>query len=224
MLYADPEVTRREIPDRKKELRAFMKKKRSALLADQVEESGGRICQQIRNLPLYQKADLILGYFPFGKEADIRAILKETLQSGKQLALPRVEDQGFMDFREVSSFDHLEKSSMGVMEPSKREQIVELSNKNWILVLVPGLAFSVLENRQGIARMGYGGGYYDRWLSRQAYPTLYTCGIAYSFQVDPKVSLLQEKQDQILDLLVTENDVFYNRRYHDDFNAAGYGV
>lgn len=122
----------------------------------------GAIAQQVEALPEYQCADLVLPYLSFGAEIDTRAIIRDAWSQGKTVALPRcVEGTREMRWFKVDSFDGLVKSRFGVDEPAEDPSLeVDPSQAENAVALVPGLEF----DRKGY-RLGYGGGFYDTFLS-----------------------------------------------------------
>ena len=119
----------------------------------------------------FGQAKAILAYCPIGSEPDIRPALEEALRQGKQVCLPKCNPETReMVFHPIASLEGLQPGAHGIPEPeeSNSEFIIQHS----ALCLVPGIAF----DRAGF-RLGYGGGYYDRFLAwhRQ----LRTLGICY---------------------------------------------
>ncbi|MDR3313776.1 MAG: 5-formyltetrahydrofolate cyclo-ligase [Oscillospiraceae bacterium] len=131
--------------------------------AAQNEALNRRLCQ----LRQFREAEMVLGYYPIGSaargfEPDIRPALLEALALGKRVALPRCtpDEPGNMAFYFVDSLDDLRPGSFGVPEPDP-ERHEPLPRPAAGLCLVPALAF----DGEGY-RLGYGKGYYDRFLSR----------------------------------------------------------
>ncbi len=124
--------------------------------------------------PLLQCASKIYAFIPLKSEVDITPIL-----DAFPIALPRCTEAGHMEFLKVAQpwKNAIRKGSLGVWEPKEGEVAIPDSRS---VILVPGLAF----DRQGY-RLGRGGGYYDRYLSR--YPQLVSIGICHSWQLVEKV-------------------------------------
>lgn len=143
---------------RRRELKAA----RAALPAQEREEADAGIARQVTALPEYARAGLVLPYLSFGTEVDTRAIIRDAWSQGKEVALPRcIPGTRDMAWYRVESFDGLVTSSLGVDEPVDDPAFaVDPAQYPDALVLVPGMEF----DRAGY-RLGYGGGFYDVFLS-----------------------------------------------------------
>ncbi|MFR1804904.1 MAG: 5-formyltetrahydrofolate cyclo-ligase, partial [Faecalispora jeddahensis] len=130
-------------------------------------------------------------------EVDTLAIVQAAWANQKRVAVPRcIPGTRDMEFYYIRSWQDLERASFGVMEPIvQRCERVEDESRGFCLV--PGFSFDV----QGF-RLGYGGGYYDRFLSRFGG---FTVGVCYSFCV--QWNLPHGYYDRSVDLLVTEKYV-----------------
>lgn len=119
-----------------------------------------KILSRLTELDAYRKASLVLTYVSTGAEADTRRFISRALSDGKTVAVPRcVAGTRNMDFYIIKSFDDLEKGSFSVPEPVP-QKCERLTAFDGALCVVPALAY----DRQGY-RLGYGKGYYDRFLS-----------------------------------------------------------
>lgn len=130
------------------------------------------LCRHVMNWEAYRQARCVAGYLPLKREADVTPILRDCLQQGKQLLLPRVEGEGVMTLRLVRALEELQPGSFGILEPSPDAPVVSPHTADLILVPLEGI------DRSGM-RLGKGGGYYDRLL--QTYRGV-TLGIAMSWQ------------------------------------------
>ncbi|MDR1628906.1 MAG: 5-formyltetrahydrofolate cyclo-ligase, partial [Oscillospiraceae bacterium] len=131
-------------------------------------------------------------------EVDTHAIIREALERGKTVAVPRcVDGTRDMDFFVIRSLHELEKGSFGVMEPNP-ETCEKLPDYQRGLCIVPALAF----DKEGF-RLGYGKGYYDRFLSLFKGETLGLC-YADCFSEKP---LPHGKYDKRVSLVITENTI-----------------
>lgn len=155
-----------------------------------------RICGQVQALAAYRQADTILGYGACNGEADTWEILKGALTEGKRVALPRVTGPSSMDFYYIASLDELVSGFRGILEPGPRCQQMAAEG----FLLAPGAAFD-----KSLHRMGYGAGFYDRWLEIHGeYVT--ACGLAYDFQVLDCIPW--EGHDRSLDMIVTPTKIY----------------
>ncbi|MCI6274918.1 MAG: 5-formyltetrahydrofolate cyclo-ligase [Coriobacteriaceae bacterium] len=120
-----------------------------------------RILLELKELPVWQSARLVLTYVSFGSEVDTHALMQAAWVAGKSVAVPRCRASRALDFYAISSEDDLEPGMRGLMEPS-RDFGRPLTPAQMVgsLCIVPGLVFDAEGHR-----IGYGGGYYDRFLA-----------------------------------------------------------
>jgi 5-formyltetrahydrofolate cyclo-ligase len=185
------------ILEAKRKLRQEMGSLRDSVPAEARREKSRRIFSSLQSLPVYRRAGLILFYFSFGSEVETREMILKSQTLGKRIALPKVmEDSGNLVAFEVSDLDQdLGLGYRGILEPRK-ERGRQIREDDLGLILVPGLAF----DRRGY-RLGYGKGYYDRFLSglSRGIPSI---GLAFDFQVIEALPVSSE--DFSLDLIITE--------------------
>ena len=146
----------------KRQMRKILRRLRSSLSQDRRATADTAIAEAVWTLPAWEDAGTVLPYLSFGAEVDTRHIIERAWRDGKVVALPRVvPGTRQMRWFEVSSFAGLEKSPMGVEEPPIDPATeVDPSSDSTALAIVPGLAFDA----NGY-RVGYGGGFYDEFLS-----------------------------------------------------------
>ena len=133
------------------------------------------------------------GYFPINYEIDCLKILKNLEKSGYKISLPITRKEYKMDFFEWSSNQPLSISKIGIPEPFSKKKVYP------DILLVPMLAF----DKQKF-RLGYGGGYYDRYIQKiKKIKKILTIGMAFSFQEVKKLPISQ--YDKKLDFIFTEN-------------------
>lgn len=150
--------------DDKSILREECAKQRAAVTGEERRAAEEKIGRYISQLVSYRHAGLLLFYMPIKSETDVLPLIVEALRRGRSVALPRCErTPGEMTFRYVSSLDELSPGAFGVREPSEDapEVPADLLKGPDGFLIVPGLAF----DKSG-CRLGYGKGYYDRFLSR----------------------------------------------------------
>lgn len=156
MNYSEKELLRRELTRRlSKSDRAYM------------DESGRRIIERLIALPEYKGAKRIFSYYSVGREIDTHALIDKAKKDGKQVFIPAIISKGIMEFREYTGLNNLQMGKMNIPEPPESAETAapELSD----IIIVPGLAFD-----PSGARLGYGGGYYDRYL---AYSNVFSIGL-----------------------------------------------
>jgi 5-formyltetrahydrofolate cyclo-ligase len=138
----------------------------------------------------FQTAVSVGAYFALGSEVRTDLIISEAIKLGKIIALPRVEGESISFYR--YSDGNLVKGQFGIMEPLPQAKVKAID-----LLIVPGIAF----DRRGY-RLGYGKGYYDKFLSKI---TAVSIGLAYSIQLVE--NLPHGSHDRRMNAIATENGV-----------------
>jgi 5-formyltetrahydrofolate cyclo-ligase len=182
--------------EQKNALRAEYKQIRAEMSEAERRLRDEKICAAIISLASYRFAKTVLMYAPTGNEIDVSRVALHAIKSGKRIAYPlcNVEEHS-MVFKEVASPSELTAGSYSIPEPPEdAETVADLSDS---ICLVPGLVF----DKEGF-RVGYGKGYYDRFLSTYKYTKL---GIVYSdFILD---TVPRGRFDRRTDILVTERGI-----------------
>ena len=129
------------------------------------------LTQRLLELPAFQEAKILATYLSFDHEFSTAGLIQAALQLGKRVCVPRTYPQGRMEFVEYDP-DILEKTRFGLLEPNEQGKVVDKAEID--LIHVPGLVFQ----SKGY-RIGYGGGYYDRYLADYTGKTVSTI---YSIQ------------------------------------------
>lgn len=140
----------------KKSLRSFYKKIRSEI-TDRVSKEN-QAAERILGLDIIKNADYVLNYCQVGSELSTTLITEKLLETGIHVAFPKCRDNGIMTFHTVNSLNELNIGKFGIPEPEGVSVQPDFTHKT--VCIVPGLAFT--ENGE---RLGYGGGFYDRFLS-----------------------------------------------------------
>lgn len=170
----------------KKELRKKYTKVRA-----EVENKEGKdklIRKNLRELDIYKKAKSVFVFISYRSEVDTRGIIEDILADGKKLLVPLVKGSEMIAV-EVKGIDDLEPNKMGILEPKSGDEVTDVD-----LTITPGLAF----DKAGF-RLGYGGGYYDKFFAKVDTVRM---GIGYSDQYVE--SLVHEDYDKALEYLLTE--------------------
>ena len=116
-----------------------------------------QLTQRLLELPAFQEAQTLATYLSMGHEFSTASLIQAALELGKRVCVPRTYPQGRMEFVEYDP-NILEKTRFGLLEPNERGQVVDQAEID--LIHVPGVVFQ----SKGY-RIGYGGGYYDRYLA-----------------------------------------------------------
>ena len=156
----------------KSELRKQVLQEMKALPLEQKQFIDQALTERLLQHPFYQEAKVIATYLSFSHEFQTQEMIEQALKDGKRVLIPKTYPKGRMDFV-VYDPQQLVKTSFGLLEPQGDLEVVDASQID--LIHVPGLAFTT----EGY-RIGYGGGYYDRYLehfSGHTLSTVYPCQI-----------------------------------------------
>lgn len=160
----------------KKALRREIREKKRAMTAEQIETASRRLGELFAESEVYRKAKTIYGYLPYNQEVRTVPMLERALADGKRVAVPKVYGDE-MRFIYMTDLSRVAPGFGGIPEPVDDEPV---AHDPGALVLMPGLAF----DREG-HRLGYGGGFYDRFLTQE--PTHPTIALCYAFQMLPRL-------------------------------------
>ena len=117
-------------------------------------EESRLICRHILESEWYREARIVAGYVPLKWEADVTAVLRHVLESGRTLALPLCGKAPHMTLRRVTSLEELAAGAYGIPEPREDTEIIGVDAADLLLVPLEGI------DPCGM-RLGKGGGYYD---------------------------------------------------------------
>lgn len=172
--------------------------RRAALLArrsispKQREDFGAIIANRLFESEAYKNAKRVMCYADYNGEVPTKQICARILADKKALFLPRCEGDGVMVCVGVTDMNSLKIGAYGILEP-----VGEKSFEEPDLVIVPVVAFD-----RKMGRMGYGGGYYDRFLAKTG---AVRCAIAFGVQEAAKAAF--EPTDVLMDLIITEREM-----------------
>lgn len=156
----------------KKELRRQIREQKRAMTPEQIETASRRLGELFINTPQYKNAKTIYGYLPYNQEVRTVPMLEQALRDGKRVAVPKCYGDE-MKFIYMDDLSKVEPGYANIPEPIADDPVAE---DKTALVLMPGLAFTEKGDR-----MGYGGGFYDKFLAAEPeHPTVALC---YSFQM-----------------------------------------
>ena len=156
----------------KSELRKQVLHEMKAISQEQKQFIDQALTEQLLQHPFYQEAKVIATYLSFPHEFQTQELIEQALRDCKKVLIPKTYPKVRMDFV-VYDPQQLVKTSFGLLEPQGDLEVVDVSQID--LIHVPGLAFTT----EGY-RIGYGGGYYDRYLkhfSGNTLSTVYPCQI-----------------------------------------------
>lgn len=185
-----------DAPIKKKYLRAEVLALRDAVDAGVWSAADACIRANVLALPAYQAAQTVFCYISVGSEVDTLWLIEEMLASGKTVCVPRCEAKGVMHAYAITSLDELEEGVLGIPTASKTSELIAPDAIDF--AVVPCVAC----DRSG-SRLGYGGGYYDRYLaiaSRATKAILCREGLLVA-------SLPSEEHDVLADIIITDKEV-----------------
>ncbi len=187
------------IRDKKNAIRAEYKEIRRTMEKDVRAERDRRICEYAVGLVSFRYAEYVLLYASMDEEIDIDAVAKIALERGKKIAFPRCHKETHtMTYHIVESLDELVPDSYGIREPSPDLPVYDPENDiGSAICFVPGLVY----DKSGY-RVGYGKGFYDRFLSSFKGSSV---GVVYSDHILPTVP--KGRFDMKVNILLSEKGV-----------------
>lgn len=178
----------------KKELRAEFLKRRTALNGKQ--DKSTEIFKKIISFKPFLDCDTVLCYYSVGGEVSTRSIIEYALYNNKTVGIPVcVNNKGNMRFYKYTLNTALKNNRIGIPEPEILSEEIRETDKT--VVIVPALSFA--ENG---FRLGYGGGYYDRYLEDFKGVSV---GLCYDGLISE--SLPYEDYDKSVDFIITEKEI-----------------
>ena len=173
----------------KRELRAMIRGQKRAMTNEMITEKSRVLGALFADAEVYRNAKSIYGYLPYNQEVRTVPMLERAIRDGKRVAVPKVFGDE-MKFLWLDDLNRVEKGYSGIPEPIDDGPVADDPGA---LVLMPGLAF----DRAG-HRIGYGGGFYDKFLAAEPeHPTIALC---YDFQVQEHLDT--EEFDVPVDLVL----------------------
>ncbi len=179
----------------KQELRKKYISLRKTVISDEERLNFSReIAQKVMAQVEVKNAETVFCYSAYAGEVETDLLIDALLGMGKKVCLPLCDkNTNTMTAREIKSRSELALGAYGILEPSGKEILPEEID----FIIVPMVAFDKKRTR-----LGYGGGYYDRYLPKTK---AFKCGIAYSFQ--QAENLPRGEYDILLDMIITEKEV-----------------
>jgi 5-formyltetrahydrofolate cyclo-ligase len=178
---------------KKKEIRNEIKALRAVMDPEHVKDFSGVIKTKLLSLQRVVRASSVMAFYSYEKEPKMLEFIHECIDMGKRIALPCVTGEGKMIAVNYSRDTVLKKNVYGIPEPVISENIVRKPD----VVIVPGIAFDLKLNR-----IGFGGGYYDRFLEGTG---AYKIGLCFDYQIIETIE--PESHDVPMDLIVTEKRI-----------------
>ena len=187
--------------EEKKVLRNKILEIRDSLNNNEKELMDNKIFNELINTDLYKRSINIFIYISFSNEINTRNIIEKAFKDTKNVFIPKVyKDDKLMKAIKLNSIDELKKNSMGILEPIDDSNYIEKENID--LIVVPGVVFDKECNR-----IGYGGGYYDRYL-KDIKSKENKIALAYDLQIVDKIE--SEVHDIKVDYIITNTRALKN--------------
>lgn len=181
----------------KREIRRRIRLKRQELEEDVWRKASGDIAAAAVSHPWFSEAREIYTYVDYNREAGTRRIIETAFETGKNVWVPKVTGKT-MHFYRIESLTELRPGTCGILEPAGDGP---MDGGDAGLMLMPGVAFD-----EKCHRVGYGGGYYDRYL--ESHPGMRKMALAFEFQI--LRSVLYEEYDIRPEIVITEKRMIRN--------------
>lgn len=183
-----------------RDLKSFFRKKNKTARAEMSEEEkvlkDEKVCRNLLSTNAFERAEQVLLYSATPIEIETVGIFQNALNSGKKILYPRCLDKGRMTYHYIDDLSQLRPSAFNILEPISTAP--EYKSGNSDICIVPALAYDV----EGY-RMGYGGGFYDRFLTSFRGTRI---GICYADNIEKK--LPRGRFDVRVDILITDEGLF----------------
>lgn len=176
----------------KQELRKKIFLFRKGLSKEEYLKKSEIIINKIVSSKWYLESDTIISYVSVNNEVDTIELINRAFAAGKRVAVPKIIDKE-MQFYYISSLSELKKGYFNIPEPIDTSEIC-IPKSSGTLMIVPGVAFDKSNNR-----LGYGGGFYDKYLSRYS---LYKMAICFKEQLFDEIC--SEYYDVKMDEIITD--------------------
>ena len=189
----------------KKLIRSSIRKLRDSMPEDERSVKSERISDSVTGTPEYKAARDVLIYVSTGSEADTTELIKKCFEDKKNVYVPKVYGKE-MRFISIGSLDELTPGYYGIMEPVSDEPVWEKGSRdtyNDSLCIMPGLAFD-----RKVNRIGYGGGFYDKFLEKAQ---VYKMAVCYDCQIVEHIDA--QDTDIKPDMIVTDMEVIKNGQH-----------
>ena len=186
------------LKEEKKKLREELLQLRSEKSKDDREKAESAVVMKLLSLASFRYAETVLLYYPIKGEINVLPIAEAAIKAGKRVAFPLCDtESSTMTYHFLSDLCELNAGSYGIPEPSSELPIYLPSKDKNDLIVIPAVCF----DRQGY-RIGYGKGYYDRYMVRFSGVS---AGICYSDELRP--FMYHGRFDRCVDIVVTDKRI-----------------
>ena len=171
--------------------------KRNTLSSEYIDKSNLDIFNKVISFEKYINANVIFTYVSTAQEVDTINIIKHSLKLKKRVCVPKcMEQKGIMLPSEIKGLEDLKEGKFGILEPKEYCSFVDISEIDFIIV--PCVTCDIKGNR-----IGYGGGYYDRFLLAANADKILLCRKELMTENIPN-----EKHDILIDTVITEQRIY----------------
>lgn len=171
-------MVKRMKSEEKRSLRKEVLARRTALPIEQRRVADMAMADRIIGHQWFYRAEVLLAFVNYGSEISTEEIISEALVKGKKVFVPKIEGESMVFYR-IGSLAELQEGYKGIREPAGDTECFDYETYKdaRMLLLMPGVAFDIYGNR-----MGYGKGFYDRFLADKELLQTYSIGIGYACQ------------------------------------------
>lgn len=198
----------------KKSIREEVTNRKNALQEEQVTEWSLQLKEKFCSLDAYKAAECIYFYMTFNNEVQTVPMIEQAIKDGKRAAVPLMLKSGktlnkkgepkhdYMEFVYIHSMDECVPNFMGIPEPPEsliKEEPERIADEKQVLIMMPGLAFDKEGNR-----IGYGGGFYDKYLDSHPDTEFQKIALCFDFQIYDHIPT--EEHDEKMDLIISPSE------------------
>lgn len=176
----------------KKDARLYVTEKKKNLKPEEVALYSKMIADRLITTEYWNNAKNIYIYMTYNQEVVTHGLIEAAIHSGKNVAIPKVYEKSYMEFCTINNFDEIELGYCNIPEPVTNN----ISNEKEALIIMPGLAFDENKNR-----VGYGGGFYDKYLSEHKDVDFLKVALCFDFQLLESIDV--DEWDEKVDVIIT---------------------
>lgn len=180
----------------KKEAREFITEKKNNLSKEEVALYSKMIADRLVTSDYWNNAQVIYLYMSYNQEVVTYGLIEAALVSGKTIAIPKIYNKTNMEFCFIKDFDDICEGYCNIPEPISNN----ISNEKEVLIIMPGLAFDENKNR-----IGYGGGFYDKYLANHSDVNFLKVALCFDFQLLDNIET--EEHDAKVDVIITPSKI-----------------
>lgn len=183
----------------KQEIRECINAKKKALSAEQIQQYSDTLTQKFITQDFFINSSVLYAYMSYNQEVLTNGIIEHAWKCGKKVAVPKTFDKSYMEFCYINSFEELESGYCNIPEP----KTLKIARETEILILMPGLAFD-----KQFSRIGYGGGFYDKYLAEHSEYKFLKVALGFDFQLYESIET--QEHDVRMDVIITPSTVLIN--------------